>query len=156
MAKKREPRKAAAGSDDLEVLHPERTAVIAGRKITVREYGFVEGLRLQPKAEPIVAALQGFIGVEGTILDAVLAVAAEHADAVVHLLAVAADVEDEWVESLGQADGHLLLMMWWGANGPFYLRRAALQWLAAQAPAGATSTPPSSAPATEAPPTSAG
>ncbi|SFA72968.1 hypothetical protein [Azotobacter beijerinckii] len=26
--------------------------------------------------------------------------------------------------------------MWWGANGPFYLRRAALQWLAAQGRAG--------------------
>lgn len=153
MAKKREPKK-EAGSDDLEVLHPERTAVIAGRKITVREYGFVEGLRLLPLAEPIIAALQDLASTGGTVFDAVLAVAAEHADVVVHLMAAAADVEVEWLESLGQSDGHLLLMMWWGANGPFYLRRAALQ-LVARGRAGAMSTPPSSAPATEAPPTSA-
>ncbi|TBW02722.1 hypothetical protein E0E52_17030 [Azotobacter chroococcum] len=154
MAKKREQTQ-KPGDNDLEVLHPERTAVIAGRQVTVREYGFVEGLRLLPLAEPIIAALQDLASTGGTVFDAVLAVAAEHADAVVNLMAVAADVEVEWIESLGQSDGHLLLMMWWGANGPFYLRRAALQ-LVARGRAGAMSTPPSSAPATEAPPTSAG
>ncbi|SFL60954.1 DUF6631 family protein, partial [Azotobacter beijerinckii] len=155
MAKKREPRKAAAGSDDLEVLHPERTAIIADRKITVREYGFVEGLRLLPLAEPIIAGLKGGMGSSVPAFESIMGIIAKHADVAVQLMAAAADVEVEWIESLSQDDGQLLLMVWWSVNGPFYLRTAATRAVVA-ARAGATSTPPSSAPAMEAPPTSAG
>lgn len=152
MARKRESkqRPGAAGDDDLEVLHPERRATIAGREVTVREYGFVEGLRLQPLVEPIVADLQTLLGGGVPTLEAVLAVLGRHADRVVALLAVAADVDEEWVAGLSQDDGHLLLMLWWGANGPFYLRAAAMRRLAA-ARAGATSTPPLSPPASATP-----
>lgn len=138
------------GADDLEVLHPERRATIAGCEVTVREYGFVEGLRLQPLVEPIIADLQGLLGSGVPSLEAVLAILGQHADTVVALMAVAADVDEEWIAGLSQDDGHLLLMLWWGANGPFYLRSAAMRRLAA-ARAGATSTPPSSPPATAMP-----
>lgn len=154
MARKRETKK-PAGADDLEVLHPERVGIVAGRPVMVREYGFVEGLRLQPLTEPIVASLQSVIGNGIPPLEAILAILGEHADAVARLIAIAADVEEDWVGGLNQDDGHQLLMMWWGANGPFWLRLAFLR-KAAQVCAGAISTPPSSAPATETPPPSAG
>ena len=45
---------AEVGADDLEVLHPDRTATIAGRAVTMREYGFIEGLKLAPLYKGIV------------------------------------------------------------------------------------------------------
>lgn len=144
MARKREhgaPRGASPEADDLEVLHPERVATIAGREVTVREYGFVEGLRLQSLVGPIVADLEGLLGAGLPSLEAVLELLGRHAEAVARLMAVAADVDEEWVNGLSQDDGYLLMMLWWGANGPFYLRRAAMQRMAAAARAGATSMP---------------
>ncbi|MDF5999802.1 hypothetical protein P4050_15915 [Pseudomonas aeruginosa] len=48
------PGPAAQGADDLQILHPEREIEVAGRKLTVREYGFVEGLRLRPMIQPLL------------------------------------------------------------------------------------------------------
>lgn len=134
-AQKKEP-----GADDLEVLHPERLLTIAGREITVREYGFVEGLRLLKLAEPIIAGLQGDLARGTPSFESVFGVLAEQADSVVQMMAIAADVEVEWIESLGQDEGQLLLMTWWGVNGPFYMRTAGLR-AGVAARAGATSTP---------------
>lgn len=154
MAKKRKLKK-EAGVDDLEVLHPERLLTIAGREITVREYGFVEGLRLLPMAEPIIAGLQSGMGSGVPAFDSIMGIIAENADVAVRLMAAATDVEVKWIESLSQDDGQLLLMVWWSVNGPFYLRTAATRAIVA-ARTGATSTPHSSESATEAPPISAG
>lgn len=137
MAKLRSKPK-AAGADDLEVLHPERLLTIAGREVTVREYGFVEGLRLLKLAEPIIAGLQGDLSRGAPSFESIMGVVAEHADVAVQLIAVACDVDAEWIESLSQDEGHLLLMAWWGVNGPFYMRTAATR-LAVAARAGATS-----------------
>lgn len=139
MARIRTPKK-EAGADDLEVLHPERLLTIAGREITVREYGFVEGLRLLPLAEPIIASLQGDMARGVPTFDSVMGTIAEHADVAVQLMAIAAGVDVEWIESLGQNDGQALMMIWWSVNGPFYMRTAATR-AAVAARAGATSTP---------------
>lgn len=144
------------GHDDLEVLHPERRLIIAGRQITVREYGFVEGLRLQPLAEPLIEDLRAHLE-EGRSwnVEAVHSLLGRHADAVLRLMAVAADVESEWIDSLDQDAGAALMFLWWTVNGPFYMRCAIVRARAAQAlaaqRAGATSTPPSSGPATATP-----
>ena len=132
--------KREAGADDLEVLHPERPLTIAGRDITVREYGFVEGLRLLPIAEPIIAGLQGDLERGAPTFESIMGILAQHADVAVRLLAVACDVDAEWIETLSQDEGHLLLMAWWSVNGPFYLRTAATR-AAVAARAGATSMP---------------
>lgn len=137
MAKIRTQKK-EAGADDLEVLHPERLLTIADREITVREYGFVEGLRLLKLAEQIIAGLQGDLSRGAPSFESVMGVIAAHADAAVQLIAVAADVDVDWIESLGQDDGQLLLMAWWGVNGPFYMRTAGLR-AGVAARAGATS-----------------
>lgn len=130
--------KREAGADDLEVLHPERLLTIAGREITVREYGFVEGLRLLPVAEPIIASLQGDLSRGTPSFESIMGAIAQHADVAVRLMAIAADVDAEWIESLSQDEGQLLLMVWWSVNGPFYLRTAATRQAVA-ARAGATS-----------------
>lgn len=149
------------GADDLQVLHPNRTATVAGRSITVREYGFIEGLGLRPLAQPLLDDLHAQVGASGVPeLDGILVLLGKHSEIVAELVAVAADVEVPWVRGLKQDDGYILLMMWWGANGPFYVRSVFNRILAEKAAekvrAGLTSIPPSSPGDTAAQPTSAG
>lgn len=122
MATRRSTAKKAEASD-LEILHPDRTLKIAGKEITIREYGFVEGQRLLPIAEPFLSDLASAIA--GSVPPSyrqISALIGKHIDAVVRLAAVSAGVEPEWIESLEPDDGTGLLMVWWAVNGPFYLR----------------------------------
>lgn len=157
MAKKVEGKSdkaATKAAEELDLLHPERTAVLAGRKVTVREYGFVEGTRLRLVAKPFTEGLVGLLKSEKVPdYEAVLDIISEHTDVVIELVAVAADVKADWIRKLSPEDGELLLMMWWGVTGPFFMR-AALQRLRVERQvetllAGAVSTPPSSPTGTE-------
>lgn len=135
------------GADDLEVLHPNRSPTIAGRAVTVREYGFVEGLELRPLMRPFLDELHAFVaGDRLPSLDQVTDMLGQHSAAVVHAMAVAADVEPAWINTLDQVDGEHLMFLWWAANGPFYVRsvhqRLATARAVASQHAGATSTPP--------------
>ena len=146
----KQPKAKKAPGADLDVLYPNREALIAGRKIVLREYGFVEGLRLRPLTRPFADDLYTVFG-KGTPpgYEEVLDIIGRHADTVLELAAIAADVEVEWVRKLSSADGDLLLLLWWGANSPFFiqnlLRRVGIEQEVArlQNLAGATSTPPS-------------
>lgn len=122
----RKTRAAAEPAQDptaaLEILHPERIATIARREIVMREYGFVESMRLHDLIQPILLDLRTAVEAGGVpTLDTVLGVLAGHSDAIVQLLARGADVEPEWVAGLSAPDGEALLYLWWGANGPFWL-----------------------------------
>lgn len=151
---------ADSGADDLEILHPERVVVIGGRTVTVREYGFVEGLRLRPLMQGLLDGLHQLTadGQELT-LEGVLGLVSAELEPVLELVTIAAGVERGWLDELNDADGQLLLLAWWGANGPFFVRqlqtRLLTELLARQhrarlvaGSAGVTSTPPSSATAT--------
>ncbi|MCO1335467.1 hypothetical protein MO867_14100 [Microbulbifer sp. OS29] len=151
MAKKLEKKETAESQDDLEILHPERTLNIAGEKITVREYGFVEGLRLRSLSAPFLKALHQVMSSSQELsLEAVLDIIADHHEITLQLMAVAIDREVEWLHSLNDTEGNLLMMTWWAVTGPFFLRSVQQRRIAelvadrAQktAPAGETSTPP--------------
>ena len=136
-----------AGADDLAVLYPERTLTVAGERITVREYGFVEGLRLAGQVGAVVAALAAHAQQGALAIESLQQVMAAHADAVVQLIAVACDRDPDWIAALPDADGQALALTWWAVNAGFFGRRVVLaSQLAAlrPAPAGPTSTPPSS------------
>ena len=154
---------APASQEDLAVLHPERTFTLAGREITVREYGHIEGLRLLAWAKPFTDDLYATIarGSKAPSVAAMAALLSTHADLVRDMVAHAADVEPAWVEGLNDVDGDLLVMAWWQVNAGFFIRRllarAAAEKLEERQRAGAASIPPSSAPASDEPPaTSAG
>ena len=152
---------AEPGADDLQVLHPERSPIIAGRQVTVREYGFIEGLGLRPLAQPFLDDLHAQIGAGGVPeLEQILVILGKHHLAIQELVATAADVEPQWVAELDQDSGYRLLMTWWTVNGPFYMRsvltRVVAEKAAAAVRAGRTSTPPSSPLDTDSPATSAG
>lgn len=125
MARKVKPSATASaeGADDLAILHPDRSATIAGRAITVREYGFIEGLGLRPVAQPFLDDLHVSVA-GGTVpeLEGILVILGHHNQAIKQLIATAADVEKDWVAGLSQDDGYHLLMLWWAANGPFFVR----------------------------------
>ncbi len=136
--------------NDLEILNPERQLRIQGELITVREYGFVEGLKIRPIAQPFIDSLGELFRSGGLSTDGVIDVVAEHLDAVLQLVATAADVDRAWIEQLNDADGQALLMTWWGVNGPFFVRalqtRAITDLLEAQRKADQTSAGPTSMP----------
>lgn len=118
------------GDDDLEVLHPQRQVTIAERQLVVREYGFVEGLQLRPLYAPLIEALKPVMAEdELPDLEGILDLLAEHADRLPRLIAAACDQPVEWVIGLGHENGHSLMLVWWGVNGPFFLRSAAVQLL---------------------------
>ncbi|HBO4355100.1 TPA: hypothetical protein L4U31_002858 [Pseudomonas aeruginosa] len=150
------------GEDDLQVLHPDITVTVAGQSLVVREYGFVEGLQLRPRVQPLLDDLYALLKGEALELEQIVVVLGKHAELTIQLVAQAANVDVGFVQSLNQVDGQRLLMAWWTANGPFYVRgqaervqvEAAVE--KARLHAGATSTQPSSQEDTEASSSSAG
>lgn len=111
--------------DELEILHPERTIALGGRQVTVREYGAMEWLRLLPAAEPLVATIaDGLREARDTGYEAVLALIAGHADALLPLVLQAADMDMAAFEVLSADEVELLFMTWWGVDGRFFVRRA--------------------------------
>lgn len=145
------------GAEDLAILHPERKLEIAGREITVREYGFVAGLRLRPLMQPLLDDLRGLVrDGSSTDLGAIMAMLGTHWQATLTLAAEAAEVERDWVDGLDAEQGELLLTVWWSVCGPFFWRnvigRIAAERIAAELAkgrAGRTSTSPSSPPAAD-------
>lgn len=159
MAKRREPKvhqaPADTATDELDVLHPERTVPVGGRGVTVREYGGIEWLRLQPAARPLVDAIAAVLE-SGAIptYDRAFEVVGAHIDGLLPLIAQAADIEITDIEALSPPDLELLVMTWWGVNGRFFIGRATSRVAVAFAErrlaqsVGASSTPPSSLTAT--------
>lgn len=140
---------ASTSSEDLNILYPERTATIAGRSLTMREYGFAESFGVYALAEPLLADLTDAVALrEDVAWTTVLGVLAKHGEVAMQLVARAADVDLDWVRGLRDADGQALLMLWWGVNGPFFVRRVvtalAISAAARKAQAGRMSTPASS------------
>ncbi len=121
---KKNSNKDQAGAEELDILHPDRSATLGGRKVTVREYGFIEGMRLLPTMQPFLDALhQRLVAGKDTRFQDALMLMAEHIDLVVEMVAVAADVDKTWIESLQDHDGEHLLMLWWGANASFFFQK---------------------------------
>lgn len=158
MAKKFTPPQKPAredGSKDLEILNPDVPLPIAGRDIVVREYGFVEGLRVRVKAKALTEALGAQIKTGHALLEDIQDVLAAHWDLVRELIADSTGQDHAWIESLNEADGELLLLTWWGVCGPFFVgiavRRMRQDRQVRAALAGLTSTPASPRPDTESP-----
>lgn len=137
------------GRDDLAILYPEREAEIAGEKIVMREYGFLEGIRLAPHVQPLVDAIANVMAPGHELGMTMLRQAfAQNEDHVVALMAAACDRDPAWVRGLSDAAGDDLLTLWYAVNSAFFVRRVvkevAVRRSAAAALAGRLSTQPSS------------
>jgi len=140
------PVKAQEGDDDVAILFPERSTTIAGVPVTMREYRWVEGMRMQALIAPIIDKLAVLAEqeklMEAACLDAVFT---DHADDLPLLIATACDQSVEWVETLNDVDGRNLRLLWWIVNIPFFVPRVSDRLLARQLAAldGPTSSPAS-------------
>lgn len=131
---------AAQDQAELTVLHPEGQAMIGRRAVVVREYGYIEGMRIQPALRPFLEALylaHTKAGAPPTAED-VADIIAVHLVTVQWLVAQAiTPVNDEdpqaflddvaeaakWIAGLGDVEGERLLTLWWGTNSGFFTRR---------------------------------
>lgn len=112
-------------ANELEILVPERDIEIAGTAITVREYSFIEGLKLRSKMQPLIDALYKSITATAMPeLEDIIIILSEQNELIVELVAQSAGVEIDWIEELGQEDGYRLMLTWWAVNGPFFVSTA--------------------------------
>lgn len=147
MARKVTPRTktaaATAQPNDLAILHPEATITIGGRTVTVREYGMIAGLQLRQQVRPFSADLADLFDRGECSVEDVVDVVAKHLPLARIAIAASMDVAPEWLDTLDDTDGDLLLNTWWGICGPFFMRpllRRKLEQLRRAALAGAPST----------------
>jgi hypothetical protein len=152
---------ATATADDLAILHPDRTLTLGGRAITLREYGFFEGLDVADRAAAFIADLI-LASDDGALRYAhVRRLFGRHRAVIPAIAAQAGDVEVAWLEALPPDDLELYLATWFAVNAAFFVREVLAelretqlreaQRLAAGASAGAISSPDSPPPDTARP-----
>lgn len=150
---------------DLAILHPEQAIALRGRTVLVREYGYIEGLRLHAGIRLLLDALYARFSAAGDPPSGfeVRELFAEHAVTVQWLIGQAITAYPEtndalevfsqevarnaqWVATLNDVEGDALLTLWWGVNGGFFSRRMREMRMAALAAASRSpkdgSTPP--------------
>lgn len=136
-------------TNDLAVLLPDREVTVAGETLTVREIRFGERVRHAAQVEALLTAMWAAIRdaegqeITGALLDAVFA---SQSEAFATLMAVSVGKPREWLDTLSDADGSLLMYEFWGVNSRFFMRqlvtKGVLRHLAATAPSdGANSSP---------------
>lgn len=115
------------GQNDLAVLFPDRHSTIAGVPVTMREYSFLESLEHHACIAAFSDAITG-IALAGDFadLDSLRSAFGQCRDQVIELIALACDQPVAWVRGLGADDGEALMMLWWGVNAHFFLRRVLL------------------------------
>ena len=160
------PAPETAAADDLAILHPDRTLVLGGRTIVLREYGFFEGLDVADRAAGFIADLIAASD-DGALRYAhVRRLFGRHRAVIPVIAAQAGDVEVAWLGALPPDELELYLATWFAVNAAFFVREVlaelretqlrVAQRLAAGASAGAISSPDSPPPATATLPDSAG
>ncbi len=118
------PDDAASIADELAVLHPDRTLTLGEREVTIREYGFFEGLDVADRASHFIADLLA-ASTDGTLrYTQVRRLFGRHRSVVPSIAAQAADVEVAWLESLVPDDLELYLATWFAVNAAFFVREA--------------------------------
>lgn len=119
--------------DDADVLFPEHELTIRGEAITVREFTFIEGVRVRRRLEPLLDVFEAGAESDETSLDVLGELFDEHEDLMVDLVAQACDRDADWVRTLSDADGQALNWAFWAVNKGFFLRRVAMRSAARQA-----------------------
>lgn len=105
-------RKADASANDLEILYPERSVLVGGRLMKVREYSFMEGMRLAAAFGAQVQALKAALAGE--------AEGSDHSPAIIHLLTLATGEDVLAVGGCSDADYAALVQTWLSVNGHLF------------------------------------
>lgn len=138
-------------ADDLDVLLPQRQALVGGRAVTVRELTFAQALGLHAAVQAVLAPLLDQYE-EGIDTDQVVAALAQQPAHAMALLQAASGEPADWLAALGPADGYLLLVHFVSVHVGFFVTRLELLRQAAQSranrSASASASPGSSGMAT--------
>ncbi|MFW6077413.1 MAG: DUF6631 family protein [Hyphomicrobiales bacterium] len=114
-----------APEKDAEVLFPERTLTVDGEAVTVREFSFLEEMRLAAMAEPLLERLRelSFDDEQSLTSRDLERAFVEHEAVFVELLAVAVDKPADWVRGLTRKNGQALMTTFWSVNHAFFTER---------------------------------
>ena len=128
---------------DVTIRDPDSGASVT---LTVREFRFMEGLRLTARVRPLIEAIGGATGEGGDVAVAAIADAiTEHAVIWVDTIAQATGRDAEWIGRLAERDGQALSAAQWKANKDFFCRRI-IEEMRRRREAGRSPSPTSSTP----------
>lgn len=144
----------SSAAGDLSALKPDITLTIAGRKVTIREYGFFEGLEAADHAAGFIADLGAQCADGSLTYMRVRRLFGLHQAPVIAIAAQAGNVEPEWLRSLSSKDAELFMSTWFAVNSSFFVHelvveeqvKAQAQRSRVTAPTGSVSSPASPAP----------
>ncbi len=108
---------------DIDLADPETGKPVA---ITVHEFRFLEGLRVQASARALIEDLAALVANEdgdGMTPVRVSEVLGRHADLWIDLCAVATGREADWIARLREPDAGQLSMAVWEVNSVFFTAR---------------------------------
>lgn len=109
-------------AEQLAQLHPDRSLTLGGRAITIREYGFFEGLDVADRAAMFIADLI-VLSEDGTLRYAqVRRLFGRHRAVIPSIAAQAADVDVAWMEALADDELELYMATWFAVNAAFFVR----------------------------------
>lgn len=115
--------------NELEVLIPDQTLTLStGEQVTVHEYSFMEGLRVDALAGGLIKSLQDLFlasreKAQDFRLHDLAAIFGAEPQIMSELMAMACDRGADWVKALSDQDGQLLILAWWNVNRSFFVRR---------------------------------
>lgn len=122
---KQQPAPAAepdSAAESIAALQPDARITVAGREVTVREYGYFEGCEVAHRAQGFIADLLA-AAKDGQLRYAhARRLFGPHQAVVVEIAAQAAGVEPEWVRSLAPADADTFMATWFAVNVGFFVR----------------------------------
>lgn len=147
-------------AEALAQLHPDRSLTLGGRAVTIREYGFFEGLDVADRAAAFIDDL--IVASEAGTLRYVQVrrLFGRHRAVIAVIAAQAADIEVDWLLALPEDELELYMATWFAVNAAFFVREVLVQLrevhvLAASTSAGPTSSSVSPPPASATSPDSA-
>jgi hypothetical protein len=132
MARKVEKKAPAAAeqpsaADDIAALQPDASLTVAGRRITIREYGYFEGLKVAHQAAGFIADMHTMCADGDLRFARVRRLFGVHEDVVAAIAAQAADVELDWLRGLGKADSEKFMSTWFTVNVPFFMQEVVVE-----------------------------
>lgn len=151
MGQGKQAQRAAAGDvpavAPLDVFNPDAPLTIAGREVTVREYGFFDGLAVAHRAAGFIADMHDICKGGDIRYAQIRRLFGVHRDVVVAIAAESAGVEPEWIAGLSSEDAEVFMSTWFTVNSGFFVREVVVEMREAQQRAAMTSTGGSSSPA---------
>lgn len=121
------PKSGGDGDGGLSELSPNSTIDVAGKSVTVRHYGFFEGLEVLDKAPGFMAAFK-LLANKGEVTYArIRTLFGKHRAEVAAMVAQSTGQSVDWVDSLDPDDGEYLLATWFVVHCSFFVKEAVME-----------------------------